>query len=164
MDCLLFKFLEHSFSGTLYWFIKFLPNTGVPSIETNGYQSPRFQINSAFLRERCCHHCSSSISWTTSSVIKLKNPSLLTMILVLYWANIRLTYLSVLGKPVQKPRGGVSMKECWLTEEKLNKCGSTAKKRTRAPVSEWWCLSGSKNNKVSWRNFWLPVEQMRAFY
>ena len=43
VDDLLFKLLEHNFSGKMYQIIKSFLKTRVASIELNGYQSPKFQ-------------------------------------------------------------------------------------------------------------------------
>ena len=45
VDGLLFKLLEHSISGKMYLIIKLFLKTRVASIELNGYQSPKLQID-----------------------------------------------------------------------------------------------------------------------
>ena len=45
VDGLLFKLLEHNFSGKMYQILKSFLKTRVASIELNGYQSPKLQID-----------------------------------------------------------------------------------------------------------------------
>ena len=45
LDCLLFKLLEHNISGKMYQIMKSFLKTRVASIELNGYQSAKFQID-----------------------------------------------------------------------------------------------------------------------
>ena len=45
VDGLFFKLLEHNISGEMYLIIKSFLKTRVASIELNGYQSPKFQID-----------------------------------------------------------------------------------------------------------------------
>ena len=50
VDGLLFKLLEHNISGKMYLIIKSFLKTGVASIELNGNQSPKFQIDIVVLQ------------------------------------------------------------------------------------------------------------------
>ena len=45
VDGLLFKLLQHIISGKMFWIIILFLKTRVASVELNGYQSPKIQIN-----------------------------------------------------------------------------------------------------------------------